>query len=176
MRNRAILFRRRAYVEEPQHWRQISLTGRSKIPVRKCLVCIFASVRGAVTPQYRGRIVFGIEADTQQMRLLVEIRIGLKRLIDLREVAAHPRTEISQRATRIDKRHQQYLATKLREADLLVALIQQVKVRKLIARLNRMIKVTRLIVRLGLSNDDDFIEQIRVACRDQSSRNAVARM
>src|ERR1700748_2804250 len=110
------------------------------------------------------------------MRLLVESRIGCQSLIYLREVSAHARAKISQRTAGVDKSYQQYLAAKLFQPDLLIALVQELEVRHFIAGLNRMIEVAWLVIGLGLRHYDDLIEQVGVVGGKQSCRNAVAGM
>jgi hypothetical protein len=114
MRNRTIFLRRRAYIEEPENRRQVGLVRRGKVPVLEGLVRISACVGGTIAAQNLGRVVLRIEAHTQEMRLLVERGIGRQRFVNLRKVPAHSRTEVSQRTARIDERHQQHLAMKLR--------------------------------------------------------------
>src|SRR5215469_2275379 len=120
MRNGAIFLGSRTHIKESQNWRQISLAGCSKVPVRECLVHIFAGIRGTIATQHLRSVIVGIETHTQQMGLLIQFRISSEHLVDLCKVTTHPRAEISQRTTRVDECHQQDLPTKLGELNLLV--------------------------------------------------------
>ena len=74
---------------------------------------VSASVRASVAAQYRGRVVFRVETDAEQMSFGVERGIGGQQLIQVGEVTAHQRTELGGGAAGIDKRQHQNLAAKL---------------------------------------------------------------
>src|SRR6202012_292153 len=94
-----------------------------------------------------GVIFSGLKTPVEKWGFFVKTWIGSQRFIHLRKVTAHAGTEVRQRTPRIDKGHQQYLAAKLRQVNLLIALVQQPEIRYLIARLNGMVEKAWLIVR-----------------------------
>ena len=71
----------------------------------------------------------GIEADTQQMGLVVQPGIGGELLLDGGKVAAHPYAVIRQWAARVDEGDQQCFATKLVDRNGLAALIEELEIR-----------------------------------------------
>src|SRR6266852_7632397 len=99
-----------------------------EVPVLKSLVCVSAGVRRAITAQDFRRVVLGIEADGQQMRLCVNIRLLLQLLIDRGKVAAHQRALVGHGTARVDESERQRLAAILREMNSLSILIHETKV------------------------------------------------
>src|SRR5215469_4358685 len=125
----SLLAPRYANIEELLHLGQFPFTWRGKLPVTKGLFRVLAGIRSAIALEYLGRVVRGIKADAEQMCVLVELRIRRELLVDLREVAAHTRAVVCQRAARVDQGHQKHFATILLEVDLAVRLIEQCEVR-----------------------------------------------
>src|SRR5581483_9060519 len=123
-----------ADVKELLHLRQFLFTWSSELPVIEGLLRVPAGVSAAVALEHLRRVVCRIEADAEQVCVLVELRIRGKLLVDLRKVTAHARAVVSQRTTGVDEGHQQHFAAILLEVDLLIGLVQECEVRDFIAR------------------------------------------
>lgn len=147
-----------ADVEVLFHLWKLGDGGRGEIPMLEGLFDIVAGVGGAVTAQDPGRVVGGIEADTEQMRLAVEGWIGLEGLVDFGEVVAHAGAVIGEWAAGVDEGHDDDFAMELVQADLMAGLIEQRKVRDGVARCGDMILDSGLVVGARLRDDDDFFE------------------
>lgn len=80
-----------------------------------------------------GRVMLGVEADAQQVSA-GKGRIRAELLVDFREIAAHARAEIRERAARVDKGDEQNTAAKLLERNSLAVLIGKGEVRNFLAR------------------------------------------
>src|SRR6185437_16189604 len=93
----------------------------------------------AVTPQNRGRIVFRIEADTEQMSFDVEFWVGSQHGIQLRKIMTHQYAKLRKWAPCIDECQYQHLSPELMEVDFSSTLIQQPEIGHTFAGLRNMI-------------------------------------
>src|SRR5579871_1181978 len=81
----------------------------------------------SVGAQNLWRVVSGIEADAEKLRSVERGIVG-ELFVDLVEVAAHARTKIRKRATRVNKSDEHNLAAIVVEGDALAVLIGERKV------------------------------------------------
>lgn len=158
MREGFVVARRNPYVEELGDGREIFFCRRGKVPVEKFFVGVVAGVGATVTAKDLWRVVGGIEADGDEMSLLVERRIGGEGLVDVGEVARHARAEVSELAAGVDEGEENELALELIEMDGAVALVEQVEVGYGVAGRRDVIGDGRFVVGAGLGDDDDVIE------------------
>ncbi len=147
-----------ADVEELFHGREVGDRGRGELPVLEGFVGEVAGVSSAVAAQNFGRIVGGIEADAEQVRMLVARRIGLQGLVDFGKVMTHAGTEIRERAASVDECHHDNLAAKLLEVDGVIGLVEQLEVGNLVAFGGYVVVDGWLVVGPRLSDDDDVLE------------------
>jgi len=126
--------------------------------MEKFFVGVAAGVSAAIAAKDFGRVVGGVEADADEMSLLVEGWVGGKRFVDIGEVVAHARTEVCELATCVDEGHQHDLAFELVEVNRAVALVKEFEVWHDIALGGNVISDRRLEVGACLRDDDDIFE------------------
>src|ERR1700760_90086 len=91
-----------------------------------------AGISSAVGSQDFRRVVCRVEAEAQQMGLLLEPGIRGQLFLDVSEIAAHADAIVGKRATGVDESDQQGLAAKLRQVDGLAVLVDEVKIGNLL--------------------------------------------
>lgn len=74
-----------------------------------------------------GRVMFGVEADAEQ------VCVGGELFVNLGEVGAYARAEIGERAARVDESDEQKLPAILVERDFLAALVGEGKIRDFVS-------------------------------------------
>src|ERR1700677_3381738 len=97
---RLAVARRNANIEELSDCGKLLRKRRGEVPVGNLFVAVTARVGAAVATQHLWRVVARVEADTEQMRLVVERGIACESLVDVGEVVAHARAEVGQRTAR----------------------------------------------------------------------------
>lgn len=147
-----------ADVEVLLHFGQLGEGGSGELPVFEGFVNIVAGVGCAIAAKDFGSVVGGIEADTEEVRVLVERGVGLEGLVDGGEVAAHAGTVIRERAAGVDEGHEDDLAVKLLEIDLVAGLIEQGEVWNYVALGGDVVVDGGLVVWAALGDDHDFSE------------------
>ena len=100
-------------IEVLRHLQQFGLVGHRKIPMGKGILRIAADVGRAIGAQPLGRVVVRIEAYAEQVGLGVQRGVGRQLLLDDGKVVRDQRTEVGQRAARVDEGDEQLLAAKL---------------------------------------------------------------
>ena len=145
-------------VEELSDCGKIFFRWGSEVPMQKFFVCVVTGVRATVAAKYLRCVVGRIEADGDQMSLLIERRISCKRFVDVGEVAAHTRAEVRELTASVDKGEKNDFAFELFEVDGTVALIEEMEVRHGVARSGNVIGDGGLVVGTGLGDDDDVVE------------------
>ena len=108
---------------------------RSELPVAERLRAAFSCVTCAVLTQPRGRIVFRINADAQQLSLRVNGRVVFDCFNYFSEVVSHQRAIIGQRAARVDERQHQRAAFITAKPQALAVLIDKREIGHFFARL-----------------------------------------
>src|ERR1700735_2086195 len=154
----SILSRSYADIEELLHGREVGDGRRGKIPVLKCFVGEVAGVGSAIAAQNLGRVIGGIKADAEQVRVFVERRIRLQCLVNLCKVTTHAGAEIREGAPSVDERHHDDLAAKLLEIDGVVGLVEQLEVGNFVALCGDVVDHSWLVVGARLGDDDDVLE------------------
>src|SRR3954466_9637038 len=89
--------------EKSRNCRKLFLQRCSEIPMGEGLFSIVAGIGSSIATQDGRRVLSGIKADAEQVRLGVQRLVFSKGLVDLREVAAHPGAVICKRAARVDE-------------------------------------------------------------------------
>ena len=137
---------------------EIFFCGSGEVPVEELLVGVVAGVGAAVAAEDFGGVVGGIEADAEEVGLVVERGVGGEGFVDVGEVAAHAGAEVGELAAGVDEGHQDELALELIEVDGAVALVEEVEVGNGIAGRGDVVGDGRLVVGAGLGDDDDVVE------------------
>ena len=119
---------------------------------------VVAGVGAAVAAQNFRRVVGGVEADAEQVRVFVERGVGLQGLVDVGEVAAHARAVVGERATGVDEGHQDDFAVKLLEVDRAIGLVEQLEVGNVVALGGDVVVDSGLVVGARLGDDDDVVQ------------------
>ena len=140
------------------HRGQLFFRRSSKVPMKKSFIGIVASVGATIAAKNPGCVISGVEADADEVGLLIEGWVGGERLVDVGKVVAHAGAKICELATSVDERHQNDLAFELVEMNCAVALVQEFEVGDNIAYCGDVVGDGRLVVGACLRYDDDIVE------------------
>ena len=147
-----------ADVEELLHFGEFGDGGCGKLPVLEGFVDVVAGVGRAIAAQDFGCVVGGIEADAEQVRVLVERGVGLQRLVDGGEVAADMGAVIGERTAGVDESHDDDLAAKLLEIDGAIGLVEEREIGNVIAFCGDVVVDNGFVVGARLGDDNDVCE------------------
>ncbi len=158
MDQRLAVSRRDAYVEVLGDGGEFFLGRGGEIPMEKFFFGVLSGVGTSIATQHLRSVVRRVEADAEEMSLLIESGVGGQCLIHFGEVPAHSRTEIGKGTAGIDEGKQDDFALELRQVNGAIALVEQFEVGYSIANLWNVVLDGRFVVRARLGGDDDIVE------------------
>ncbi len=122
-----------------------------------------------------GRVVFGVEADAQQLRVC-QSGVSGELFVDLGEIAAHARAKFREGAARVDKGDEQDFAAILLERDVLPALVGEGEVRDSFSGCGHVQRIGGGRRRsFGMSGDFDVLDPV-IRARDCRRRIPCSRV
>lgn len=134
--------------EEVSEFGQFVGTRYGELPAAKKFGIVRMGYREGVVAKNLRSIVFGIEADAEKLNV-GESGVGAELLIDLGEIAAHPRTEVWEGAARIDESNEQNLSAILLQENALAFLIGESEIGDLVAGSGKVLRDRRRTFSMG---------------------------